>query len=165
MSQENKPTTGIIKVIIVLVVILIGWNLYTGATIQEIGIPGIFTIKFGRSEKPTLLPTKSERVSIPEVKKYLMDKQSNRIIVVTHLDHNNYRIEESSSPWPWEGIATIEGNKLIGEAKFRNSLAFMKVVGFVRDDGSIVVKYKFITGSDGKPSSERVDNHIWYPFT
>jgi|GEM_PF-956363 hypothetical protein len=107
------------------------------------------------------LPPK--QVPSAKVRKYLMDKQPNRIIVITHLQQNKYRIEEPSSPWPWEGDATIDGGQLIGEAKFRNSLATMRVKGVARGDESIVVKYKFITCSDGKPSTGRIDDHIWYP--
>lgn len=164
MSEKDNQVSALTKVLIVFAVLIIGWNLYTGATIQEIGIPGIFTIKFGNNEKPPLLPTQpyNENVQIPKVKKYLMDKQSNRVIIVTHLQNNRYRIEEPSSPWPWEGSATIDGGQLTGEAKFRNTLATMRVEGVVRGDESIVIKYKFITGSDGKPSAGRVDNHIWY---
>lgn len=163
MSEEGKSVSALTKVLVILAILIIGWNLYTGATIQEIGIPGIFTIKFGSNGKPPSPPTPPDKVPTPEVRKYLMDKQFNRIVVVTHLQHNNYRIEEPSSPWPWEGVATIDGGQLTGEAKFRNSLATMRVEGVVRGDKSIVIKYKFITDSDGKPSVGRVDNHIWYP--
>jgi hypothetical protein len=61
MSQNQSPK-GIGKfltyAIIILALIVIIWNLYTGATIQEIGVPGFFTIKFG--PKPTLTPTMAE---------------------------------------------------------------------------------------------------------
>jgi hypothetical protein len=35
---------------LLIVISLTGWQLYLGATIQEIGIPGVFTIKFGTAE-------------------------------------------------------------------------------------------------------------------
>jgi hypothetical protein len=48
MSQNPVSTGGTFqKIIIILVLLLIAWNIYTGATVQEIGIPGLFTIKFG----------------------------------------------------------------------------------------------------------------------
>ncbi len=93
---------------------------------------------------------------------YLMDNQSNRIIVIKKLYENRYRMEESSSPWPWEGEATLDGGQLIGQATFRNSLASMKVEGTVRGDKSIVIAYKFITADDGGNPHGRVDNHVWY---
>ncbi|MHC4573808.1 MAG: hypothetical protein ACYS76_06705 [Planctomycetota bacterium] len=165
MSEDGKSMSALTKVLIILAILIVGWNLYTGAKIQEIGIPGIFTMKFGSNEEPPLPPDppKKKKVQTPELRKYLMDKQPNRIIIVTHLQHNNYRIKEPTSPWPWEGVATIDGGQLTGEAKFRNSLATMRIEGVVRGDESIVIKYKFITGSDGKPSAGKVDNHIWYP--
>lgn len=163
MSEDSKSIGTLSKVLAIFVVLLIGWNLYTGATIQKIGIPGMFSIEFGNNGKTTPSTIPPETVPTPDVKKYLMDNQPTRIIIITRLQHNNFRIEEPSSPWPWEGTATIDGGQLIGEAKFRNSLASMRVEGIVRGDGTIVIKYKFITGSDGKPSAGRVDNHIWYP--
>ena len=156
MSKEDgTPISRLTKALLILAMLIIGWNLYTGATIQEIGIPGLFMIKFGNGGKPSSPP-------VLPVKKYLMDKHAHRIIVVTHLQNNEYRIEEPSSPWPWEGTATIDGGKLIGKANFRNSLASMRVEGVIRGDESIEVKYKFITGSDGKPSVGKVDCHVWY---
>ncbi len=162
MSEEGKSMRALTKILVILAILIIGWNLYTGAKIQEIGIPGIFTIKFGSNEEShSSLASPVKKKPTPEVRKYLMDKTSSRIIIVTHLQYNNYRIEEASSPWPWEGVATIDGGQLTGEAKYRNSLATMRVEGVVRGDESIVIKYKFITGSDGKPL-DRVDDHIWY---
>ncbi len=158
MSDEGGSISGPIKVLIILAILVIGWNLYTGATIQEIGIPGLFTVKFGKNGQSVLPP----KTPVVGVKKYLMDNHAHRIIILTHLQNNKYRIEEPSSPWPWEGTATIDGGKLIGNANFRNSLASMRVEGVVRGDESIEVKYKFITGSDGKPSAGRVDNHVWF---
>lgn len=100
---------------------------------------------------------------IEHVKKYLMDKQPGRVIIVTHIQNNKYCIEEPGSSWPWAGIVTIEGHLLSGEARARNSLASMKIQGTVRSDGSIGVEYKFITGNNGRPAAGRIDNHIWYP--
>ncbi|MEM8804542.1 MAG: hypothetical protein AAGF01_00650 [Cyanobacteria bacterium P01_G01_bin.38] len=98
---------------------------------------------------------------------YLMDNQRNRIIIITYLesvgDRNRYRIEEASSPWPWEGIATLEGENLTGIGDFIDSQASMKVEGIVRSDDAIMVKYTFIKDSEGNDPGGRVDNHVWFP--
>ncbi len=93
---------------------------------------------------------------------YFMDNSPNRIIVLTSLGRDNYRMEEPSSPWPWEGTARLDGGRLSGEGGFRNSQARMRVEGVVRGDGSIVVAYKFLTDDRGQPTN-RVDNHVWFP--
>jgi hypothetical protein len=43
--------------VILLAVVLIGYNIYTGATVQKIGIPGIFEIEFGPKSAPTPVPS------------------------------------------------------------------------------------------------------------
>jgi hypothetical protein len=35
------------RIVLVLVVLLVIWNIYRGATVQKIGIPGLFSIDFG----------------------------------------------------------------------------------------------------------------------
>ena len=114
-------------------------------------------------------PPKEERVSPnPQADewsgKYLMDNLSFAVIVLTHLENAQYRIEAPSGDWPWEGTATIGNDLLSGNAKFRNSLASMNVEGIIRRDGSIIIKYRFITDGDGNPNT-RVDEHVWYPTT
>ena len=110
---------------------------------------------------PTLPPpsVSADRISGT----YLMDNQQNRVIVITHLSGNRYRIEEPSSPWPWEGEATLDGGQLIGHGSFRKSLASMKVEGTVRGDKSIVISCKFMRTGDGGDPRGRIDNHLWYP--
>ena len=161
MSQNQSPTKGLMIVITVLVILLIGWNIYTGATVQELGIPGIFTIKFG--PKPTSPSPVSVRPTGDLSDKYLMDNDSGRVIIVTYLGDSKYRIEEPSSPWPWEGTAVLDGGNLSGDANFRNSLARMRIEGIRRGDGTIIIQYKFITDDNGNPANGRIDNHIWYP--
>jgi hypothetical protein len=97
---------------------------------------------------------------------YLMDKLQNRVITITNINENeiDYRIEEKTSPWPWEGMAQLTGLKLSGEAKFIKGNDKMRVEGLVREDGSIVVRYIFLTDEPGNNPSGRVDNHIWYNF-
>lgn len=48
MNQNQSSTSGLaLKMVTVTALMLVAWNLYTGATIQEIGIPGLFSVKFG----------------------------------------------------------------------------------------------------------------------
>jgi hypothetical protein len=149
--MEGKIKSCLQVVFAIVALALIGYNIYSGATIQEIGIPGLFMIKFGDSKSNLLVAS------------YWMDNLPNRVINITPLGGNGYRVEESSSPWPWEGTVNLDGGKLSGDAKFRTSLATMRVEGTVRGDGSIEIQYKYITGDDGKPAGGRIDNHIWYP--
>ncbi len=102
---------------------------------------------------------------IPEVisGRYTMDKQNSRIIVLSRLAGNEYRIEEITSPWPWTGTAKLDGSKLSGRAHFPKSQATMKVEGSLRGDGSIDVNYHFITKGDGTLAEGRVDHHVWFP--
>ena len=88
---------------------------------------------------------------------YLMDHQSNRIITIKHLGGNNYRVGESTSPWPWTGTVTVNEVSLSGSGMFIDSEASMKLEGFIQEDRSIVIQYKFITDPD------RIDSHVWYP--
>jgi len=52
-TEDKKPSQRSLAWIGGLVVCaLIGWQLIQGATIQELGIPGLFTVKFGKKEPP-----------------------------------------------------------------------------------------------------------------
>jgi hypothetical protein len=95
--------------------------------------------------------------------RYTMDKQNSRIIILSRLVGNEYRIEEITSPWPWTGTAKLDGSKLSGRAHFPKSQATMKVEGSLRGDGSIDVSYHFITKGDGSLAEGRVDHHVWFP--
>ena len=48
METENTETArgGLTKVLLAAALLLVGWNIYKGATVCEVGIPG-FTVKFG----------------------------------------------------------------------------------------------------------------------
>jgi hypothetical protein len=48
--MEDDVKSGLLVVFAIIVIALIGYNIYTGATIKELGIPGIFTISF--NQKP-----------------------------------------------------------------------------------------------------------------
>ena len=114
---------------------------------------------FSPEQKSDINITNTDKISGT----YLMDNQQHRVIVITHLSGNRYRIEEASSPWPWEGEATLDGGQLSGKGNFRKSLASMKVEGTIRGDKSIVISYTFIRNGDGNAPQGRIDNHIWYP--
>lgn len=51
MSNEGKPRTFVWTVIVLLLVIVVGVNLYRGFTVKKIGIPSIFEIEFGAPTK------------------------------------------------------------------------------------------------------------------
>jgi len=95
--------------------------------------------------------------------RYVMDKQITRIIIISKLVGNEYRIEEITSPWPWTGTAKLDGSKLSGRAHFPKTQATMKVEESLRGDGSIDVSYRFISKGDGSLADGRVDHHVWYP--
>ncbi len=149
MSEENKNSPVIQVIVAVVITILVGST-----------APWWY--------KEFFAPDSPETTDNPEtpnllLRQYLMDNRASRIIIVTPLGSNEYRIEEPSSQWPWEGTAKLDGGRLSGDAKFRNSLATMRVEGVVRSDDSIVIKYQFITDSEGNSAGGRVDEHIWYP--
>ncbi len=116
-----------------------------------VAIGGLITILYQTGILPGLMPN----VDISGT--YLMDQQSNRMIVITNMNGNQYRIEESTSPWSWNGTATLNGKNLNGEASFRKSSKSMRIEGTVRNDQSISVSYIFLQDANG-----RVDNHVWY---
>jgi hypothetical protein len=159
-NKEGGSNTQIIIAIIGLIGVLGGALL---ANWDKIFSPKITPVLSSSLSIPkTIIPSTSASTDkISDT--YLMDNQPNRVIVVTHIDENRYRIEESSSPWPWQGEATLDGGQLLGDAKFRNSLASMRVEGIVRNDGSIVIKYIFTTDDNGGNPNGRLDNHVWYP--
>jgi len=159
-----------LKAILYLVVLaLIGYNIYTGATVQTVGIPGVFEVSFNTPSAPKKAEEPKEPEEPPQesgsklANAYLMDKLSNRRIIMTHLGGNAYRVEEPSSPWPWEGTGTLDGGRFFAEARATTSQATFTLEGVLRGDGTIVIDYKFITGSDGSSAGGRVDHHIWYP--
>ena len=155
MEKEEKKSGVLPQIIVAVVVALIAgstspwwWNELFSKPKPRTPIS---------SPPPSLAPNPT-----PAVKKYLMDNRPDRIIILTHLRNNEYRIEEPSSSWPWQGTALLDGGQLSGEAKFRNSLATMRVEGVVRGDGSIVIQYKFIKDDSGRQYGG-IDNHVWFP--
>jgi hypothetical protein len=145
----------------------IPWQVWAIVTILVAIIGAYATINV----KPNEPPPSGVSVPAPENDqgsgsisgKYLMDQLEYRVIVVTHLSGSNVRIEEPSGSYPWRGTATLDGSLLTGEARFVDSLASMRIEGQIRSDGSIAIRYIFITDSEGKPENRRIDNHVWYP--
>ncbi len=87
---------------------------------------------------------------------YWMDDNPARQIIVTHLSGNEYRLEERTGSWPWEGRAYLNGDDLSGDANFVNSSTRMRIEGDVRTDGRIRIEYHFV-------GETRVDHHVWFP--
>jgi len=155
--MEEKKKSGAMTQIIVAVVI---------ALLAGGSAPWWWNSIFGKTPPPPSSSPTSESIDRPtqlSIQKYLMDNQQNRVIVMTHLQDDEYRIEEPSSPWPWTGTATLDGGKLSGQGQFRGNLTTMKVEGIVRRDRSIEIQYIFLTDDKGKPDPGRVDKHVWYP--
>ena len=100
-------------------------------------------------------------------KEYQMDIYDFRRIIVTHLNGDQYRAEEPGGQYPWKGTVTLDGGILSGEARFRRDkdrLVTFRIIGQIRGDRSIEIKYEYLTDRDGNPSIGRVDEHVWYPI-
>lgn len=90
MSQNQSPTNWFMKIIITLVIILVGYNLYTGATVQEIGIPGIFVIKF-REPTPTPTPTDTPTSTPTVTPTYVLTPQDKEADLVGYCQSKGYK--------------------------------------------------------------------------
>ena len=104
-------------------------------------------------------PTQTQRIA----QKFLMDGHSSRIITVKYQGGTFYKIAEYTSPWKWEGVATLDGDYLLGQVRFLEG-GPMRVEGFLRTDGSIKIDYHFLKEEGGmiKPTG-RIDKHVWIP--
>ena len=172
MDVKNEKKSGVLSQIIVAVVVALiagstspwWWYVIFPETKPAPPVSSPAIPSQSPAQNPVSQTSSNNNVSpSSDVKNYLMDNQPDRVIIVTHRYNSEYRIEEPSSPWPWQGTATLDGGQLSGEAQFRNSLATMRVEGVVRKDGSIVIQYIFKTDDSGKQSGGRIDNHVWYP--
>ena len=100
--------------------------------------------------------------------KYLMDGNRHRVIVISHINDDIYRIEEPSGSWPWSGCGFLFGRMLFGIVTERGNGTSIMLKGNLRSDGSIVISYVFMTDKHGNlrdkigPGHGRVDRHIWY---
>jgi hypothetical protein len=89
---------------VLLAIALIGWNIYSGATVQKIGIPGFFEIEFGPKATPTPV---------------IMDVAGNWL---TPFDNLSYRVTQDRTRVTWRipesgasGKGTIVDNTLVGD--------------------------------------------------
>lgn len=159
----ERVKTFLLIIFALVAIALIVYSIQAGSNVQKIDIAGLFGIQFEPSNNPPVESPSSASPPNDLAVKYTMDQEDSRVIVVTHLSGVNYRIEEPSGSYPWAGTATLDGGQLQGEANFKESLASMRVEGTRRSDGSIAVRYIFITDSEGNPADGRVDRHVWYP--
>lgn len=183
-SSNGGMLPTVTAVIALLLVALVGWNIYTGATVQKIGIPGVFEIEFGpqtTSAPPDTPPVTRTSVSpetppvttttvppsvspVPLIAgKYLMDGNPGRVIVISSDGKNSYTIGEPTSPWPWSGTIMLNGDEVVGQAWATSSKATFTLDGEVLKDRRIAIAYRFITDTTGADSRGRVDNHVLVP--
>jgi len=108
-------------------------------------------------------PAKEEIKKSDKISSIYTDIEKKRVIQFKRIRENNYTIQEPGTRWPWKGEAKINGNEITGWARFPKSKASMDVKGVINNDGSINVRYEFITKGDGTPAKGRVDKHVWFP--
>ncbi len=154
----EKLSSRAATLVVVAVLVLVAVNMYTGATLRKVGIPGIFEFEF--DPRTTPVPPPPPPVNLTG--KYLMDPGNfGRVIMVTHLGGDEYSLEENTGSWPWAGRATLTGNNLIGNAKFKNDLGTMRLEGFRTPSGDIDINYVYLTDASGKPFVRPSDHHVW----
>jgi hypothetical protein len=101
-------------------------------------------------------------VQDPLVGDYEFATDTNRLIKITALGSDRYIAEEPvRTQWPWKGTLTKDGNRINGMAEFPDSKATMRIKGEIRSDGSIVVRYEFITLGDGSLGDGTTHPHVW----
>lgn len=139
-------------ILVALTMVILGYFLYEEFKLDK--------------EKTEVVEEASRVVEPPEpdrISSTYTDIEKRRVIQFNKISENYYMIEEPGTSWPWKGEAKINGNELIGWARFPNSQASMDVKGRINNNGSINVRYEFITKGDGTPANGRVDNHVWFP--
>jgi hypothetical protein len=81
--NENRQGSGfLMKAVFVVVLLVVAWNIYTGATVQEIGIPGLFTIEFGPGEQRSDLSISSKRINPVRVEAENYDEASAHVLAM-----------------------------------------------------------------------------------
>lgn len=144
--RQNSGTPWPIAVLVAILIAIIGVFAAQPQLLCEV-------LDIGCPPEPTQPPPSASGIDGI----YWMDNDRNREVVVTYLSGNTYRIEEHTSPWPWEGTAVLSGASLSGSAEFIKTGGKMNVEGDVRSDGTIRIDYTF------PDDPGRVDSHIWYP--
>jgi arabinoxylan arabinofuranohydrolase len=80
---DNKPSSDFFsKALTAVILILVIVNIYTGATIQEIGIPGIFMVKFGEKEEQTETLPSSQYVNPVRIEAENYNEASAHVLVM-----------------------------------------------------------------------------------
>ena len=51
-----RDSINLKNIVIAAILALVAWNLYTGAKLQEVGVPGLFSFKFGYTQRVTMSP-------------------------------------------------------------------------------------------------------------
>lgn len=146
------------KIVVILVIFLVFWNIYKGATVQQIGIPpAVIIFTWG-----TPTPTSTTAIPVDTLSgRYSMDNDMSRIIIITSTGGNYYTISQPDGAWPWRGTGTLNGDQFTGTAASTVSPASFRIEGTVSKDRSIDVNLVFIKNSDGTDATGRVDHHIF----
>ncbi len=105
--MEDRVKSYLTIAFSVVVVCLIAYNLYTGATVQEIGIPGVFTISFRPKSEP------QHKASTPGTGQDVVEK-SEKQKSQGQSDHN---AAKSSGLYPRN--LDISGSATAGDYQFR----------------------------------------------
>lgn len=193
MNENQSPPDLLMKIVLLIVVGLIIVNLYTGATIQKIGIPGIFEVSFN-PESSTVEPSANEKLNDEQknvapqeqnepikqasseepgyepVKSnndlsgvYLEDNDPGKTIVITHMDGSNGYTIEKAFDWHGSITSMPLGSMLSGLGKYINNPAFFSINAIQQKDGAINARYTFQIDLNGAFAGGRTEDHIWYP--
>ena len=143
----------------------------TQITVAVIGVIGAIVVAFvsnidwnGSPDEGTGNPVTSERTNHTDALEgfYVRDGLANSpVMKITPIGGNEYKLEVSNHPWPWEATVRLSGSDLTGYGRFPKSKATMDFKGRVSGDGAIHSEYHFISRGDGAPANGRVDTHIW----
>lgn len=88
MPEYKQSPDFFTKFVTVVILILIAVNIYTGATIQEVGIPGVFMVKFGEKEE-TKTPEPSQYINPVSIEAENYNESSAHVLA---LDSGSSRI-------------------------------------------------------------------------
>jgi hypothetical protein len=138
---------------------LVGWRGERSPT-DELARPADQMSDTGDPGRSTAPPPKTETLELAT--SYLVDRVQGNVVVVTKASDNTYRLEHHHQAWPWVAEVELDGRRLTGPGTFLKSKAAMRVDGELREDGTIVVAYRFTRDDHGQPT-DRVDNHVWVP--
>lgn len=122
----------------------------------------ISSMNWGAGSTTPPLPPESQTQNDSLTGFYVRDGLANSpVMKITRIGNNEYTLEVTNHPWPWEATVRLSGINLSGYGRFPNSRATMDFKAVVNGDGSISSEYHFITKGDGSPADGRIDRHIW----